>query len=654
MFSATSLANSNINSGTLDSLNSLKQQLLAATFYQQDQPPANTGKPAWADFIPSIRVPSIEFDSSKSFALNPNFSATPFEYTLSKTGGSPVSFSEIFTLENTSVSLCDKAYQNQANRLAAGSGSSLDLSTQIDGFVLGFLDMENDIKSSISAQITDTFSSLATLFSEEFIMHQTFKLFAKQQAKMMCNTCKVNLAGCNQIFLIAKSMSQVAGDSALKEKIASLAKQTGSHSQSGPIAELGVGSICTDIPILITPSGVGKSIQVSKYIEYSDKIALYEKSNRGSIMDGAMEQCLEWASNKSTKWMEKVISAATQKITLSVETQNSCLNEASDPLMVYEKNTKLREASERDLFSSINNSIGSFNDTATKFTDSLISNYNKPIKLLTRNPKPDVASIKEQLEETLELTETGDGSFLRINNIIESGMLDLYSKNIAASSRQVIRKLLKDAQLTSLLSPHYKKLGKAVFESIGVAAPDNDASYNSILPIYNNFTANIDFYANTIINDFLKQPNTAIPFLTCSNFSVSATNENICFNNLYKERLGINNPITTPLICDCVSYVNSIDLIRNPAILATALINQKKESISEVIHEDIVIKASDPTNLISTYKSSLDTLEMEFIEDLAVHLANIQANRMAELTKLPLPQVNSIRGLFYNILAEML
>ena len=436
-----------------------------------------------------------------------------------------------------------------------------------------------------------------------------------------------------------------------------MASQSGTHKQSGSIAEIGVGSICTNIPILVTPSGYGKSIMVSKYVEYSDKIALYAKANKSTIMDGAMEQCVKWATNKSRKWMEKILKTATQKIILSVETQNQCLEENSNPETVYQKNTKLRDASERDLFSSLNNSIGSFNDKAIKFTDTLVKNYNNSLKLLTRNPTPDPDAVREQIAETLNASDSADGNYMRIDRIIENSINDLHSSNISASSIQVIRKLLKDTQLSSLLLPHYKQLGKDAFSNINgsVKVPDNDASYNIIRPIYNSFAKNLDFYKNTLTNDFLKKPYSVIPFLTCQNFDpITTTDSNVCFNHRYKERLGMITQTGTPATCNCVSYTNSIDIIRNPAILAADLITQKKESISEIINDKLVIKNTDHSNLLSAYKKELDDLEIKFIEDLATYLANIQANQMNDLTKLPLEQVNSIRGLFYNILAEVL
>ena len=589
----------------------------------------------------SITIPDISLDSkSFGFEFNPSFD-TQITTTPNKIKSSNVPISQILSFESKEDRI--QNYMNfkcssEKNRISGGGGGmNQSLTSSVNDMLGQIEDMESDIKSQVASQVSQTFKSISSLFTPEYLIELTLTFFTTKLAEATCTTCSITKLGCDSVFLIGEIYSQVAEIKAEEAMSPSISVTKQGEVQGGSYFDYTFGSGCPTNSVLSGIAGVSGGGGKEIHKESMNKITRFVESAKMSVEEAVWNRCVEQEQAKVIDLINQSISAATSQIELNVETQKSCQEENSSPTTFYQKSGMAR-VQKSEFFNKLNNFIDKeINQPGQKYTKTAMDVLNRTIE--TINSAPRAVDVAGEVSEIIGLMDSSMGTAAMQYEKLKYAEESIRGTSFHPSIKESIIKMVESAFRVTQLSVRYKEKFKEMVDDISITTEDSTNTQSKILLIREDYHKNIDFYNKSMLDDSMSITNNNSSHFICQEFKNSTPS---CYTDSYIEHL---TGFTNPNSCECNKYGMVLDILTNPFTISQILLKTHDNDIKKAGVSD----ATQP-NFIGKLMAGTNELERMFIVELASQITTIQSGTNRILIALPKESQDLVKSEFKKLL----
>lgn len=537
----------------------------------------------------------------------------------------------------------------EKERLANVNGTNMNLEVMVDEIMKGIGDVENDIKASISKQVSQTFASLSSFFSPEYAFEMIFRIIKNEMATQTCNFCKEsNQAGCNGIFMLAETYKNPTEDGIRKKIVDGYTVDKEKEKQKGSALDATWGVSCTTESALATPSGIHFSSILRKRSISSGVKAEYLEVAVDEIDAIAFETCTTQTGRAITEQINTTLKNIIKSLEIRTETQSACVAENQKDSVVLGKRYSLVQEQADTFYDSINKKIKATNEYSQDITSAVMDVVLTTESLFYGKPTPDDKDYTVSLAKYLKDTESLDASAVG-NVYFNSERARAFIMNEDSSSNaKYLASTMVDSIANMLRHGSHIKLEANTGQIMDLLfmSPEEseklDFIKDDVQGLRAQFEQDVDFYTGRVWNELTKDLPEDSAVYSCKEFEKgNLTDVRRCF---VIEELNKFESQNRPDTCSCSSFGFSQEL--TPPMIPFFR-HLKSEIDPDGIYENYTLSMKDP--LERRYKYYLKNRLLNYIDELRAHTLNLQAAVDFRLTKLPIEEQEEVRRLFREV-----
>ena len=622
----------------------------------------------YGKMLNSIRIPTLKAKPKLTYdiTLNDGFvdyqrSVKPIDIEKSK-----LPFHDLYRLQSSDTK--KKAYLvykcDAQKKKASNFSSQLDLSTNFSGLVDGWVqeigDAENEIKSQVSKQISGFFQNITRLLSPGYVTEQIIKIFATNLATFTCKACETTKIGCGNVFLLAEIKKDPQAEARYKELGVDIGKVRLRETQEGSIMDANIGSAdCPTWSIIKVKSGIVSGSGTHTKTITERKKQTFAENDKKRIDDQARNKCVRTEYGEILDVIKTAISIAQGSLRAVIETQQSCKDENSNKITLYEKSSYAKEV-KRNYFKNINYFIeNSVNAPGQKITNTVMDSLDSAIKIINNDTvsigiEEEIGKVLKEREKSLTANAsqldkyefikdkiTNSSSSTAIKSITGAMMGDIFDvSRFSTIGKKNFSKLIECKGLKMIFDGSSDGLE---IDCIGLNKKATIADKAKIFQLQDELYTDLDFY-NKVFMDALIAGVPSNSSLMCNEFNEDdLENRDLCYRVSYIEHLtGFSTAELLPgqanTSCECNGYDMLLDLIPNPYNTARVLMN------SQGLTTEAMAKSSAPgAGYLDDLNMSLNQLRQAFILSMASYISTVQSKQNYHLHKLGLLVQTEIR-----------